>query len=58
LDKKKVTVSFDQVIAHGTSKVVGGLGFTSKGNLIVNVEVEFPKYVDIESKKKIINLLT
>ena len=53
-----MTVSFDSVIAHGTCKVVNGLGFTSKGNLIVNVEVEFPKYIDIESKKRLIGLLT
>ena len=58
MDKKKITVSFDKVIAHGSTAVVPGFGFSSKGNLIVKVEVEFPKYVDIGSKQKLVELLT
>lgn len=58
MDKKKITVSFDKVIAHGTTAVVPGFGFSNKGNLIVKVEVEFPKYIDIGSKERLVQLLT
>ena len=58
LNKKTFSVCFDHVISNGTKKVIPKMGFGGKGNLIIEVEVEFPKFLPTEVKEKLLEILT
>lgn len=63
LDKRVLTVSFDEIISPKTQKVIKNEGMPIKssagrGRLIIKFHIDFPKYLQNEAKEALVELLS
>jgi DnaJ-class molecular chaperone len=61
LDKRVLTISFDEIISPRTIKLIQNEGMPNqfkKGKLILKFHIEFPKFLPDQSKQALIEVLT